>query len=104
VRCVVHTADRAPERAGVDPSTLKVISRRRALDRATEDRREFIDFNRLGDVHLNVRPAHLAAASLDQERVLRVEAVSASTEAKGGSTYADFEPGEYGLLFDPVGG
>jgi hypothetical protein len=29
--------------------------------------------------------------------------VSASTEAKRGSTYADFEPGQYGLLFDPRG-
>jgi hypothetical protein len=29
--------------------------------------------------------------------------VSASAEAKRGSTYSDFEPGEYGVLFDERG-
>jgi S-adenosylmethionine hydrolase len=89
--------------ARVDPSTLKAISVAEPEIERGKIACEVIDFNRFGNVHLNVRPAHLAAASLDQEQVLRVEAVSASTEAKRGSTYADFEPGEYGLLFDPRG-
>ena len=32
-----------------------------------------------------------------------IEAVSGSAEAKLGSTYADFQTGEYGVLWDPRG-
>jgi len=64
---------------------------------------EVIDFNRFGNVHLNVRPADLAAAGLDGEESLTIEAVSGSAEARRGSTYADFAAGEYGVLFDPRG-
>jgi S-adenosyl-L-methionine hydrolase (adenosine-forming) len=64
---------------------------------------EVIDFNRFGNVQLNVRPADLAAAGLDAAATLRVEAVSGAVEAKRGSTYADFAAGEYGVLFDPRG-
>jgi hypothetical protein len=34
---------------------------------------------------------------------LKVEAVSGSTKARRGTTYADFGAGEYGVLFDPRG-
>ena len=64
---------------------------------------EVIDFNRFGNVQLNVRPADLAAAGLDTEPVLQVEATSGATRAQRGSTYADFAPGDFGLLFDPRG-
>ena len=64
---------------------------------------EVIDFNRFGNVQLNVRPADLAASGLDAAEALRVEAVSGAVEAKRGSTYADFAAGEYGVLFDPRG-
>ena len=64
---------------------------------------EVIDFNRFGNVQLNVRPADLAAAGLDDAARLRVEAVSGAVEANRGSTYADFGAGEYGVLFDPRG-
>ena len=64
---------------------------------------EVIDFNRFGNVHLNVRPADLAAAGLDGEAMLTIEAVSGAAAAKRGSTYADFAAGEYGVLFDPRG-
>lgn len=50
-----------------------------------------------------MRQADLAAASLDDVRTLRVEAVSGSTEAQLGNTYADFAAGEYGMIFDPRG-
>ena len=64
---------------------------------------EVIEFNRFGNVQLNVRQADLAAASLDDVAMLRVEAVSGSTEARRGNTYADFAAGEYGMIFDPRG-
>jgi S-adenosyl-L-methionine hydrolase (adenosine-forming) len=64
---------------------------------------EVIDFNRFGNVHLNVRPADLSTAGLDDESALLIEAVSGSAKAKRGNTYADFETGEYGVLFDPRG-
>jgi hypothetical protein len=64
---------------------------------------EVIDFNRFGNVHLNVRPADLAAAGLDGDAALSIEAVSGATVAKRGSTYADFAAGEYGVLVDPRG-
>jgi S-adenosylmethionine hydrolase len=64
---------------------------------------EVIDFNRFGNVHLNVRPDDLAAAGLDTESTLTIEAVSGAAAAKRGNTYADFVEGEYGVLFDPRG-
>ena len=64
---------------------------------------EVIDFNRFGNVQLNVRQADLAAAGLDGASTLTVEATSGSAEAQRGNTYADFAAGEYGLLFDPRG-
>jgi len=64
---------------------------------------EVIDFNRFGNVQLNVREADLAEAGLDGEEALQVEAVSGLARAQRGSTYADFAPGEFGLIFDPRG-
>ena len=64
---------------------------------------EVIDFNRFGNVQLNVRQADLAAAGLDGAPTLTVEATSGAAEAQCGNTYADFAAGEYGLLFDPRG-
>ena len=64
---------------------------------------EVLDFNRFGNVHLNVRPAHLAAAGLDGAPMLLIEATSGSAEARRGSTYADFVGSEYGVIIDPRG-
>jgi hypothetical protein len=50
-----------------------------------------------------VRAADLAAAGLDAAPALLVEAVSGSAEARRGETYADFAPGEYGVLYDERG-
>ena len=50
-----------------------------------------------------MRRADLAAAGLDEAATVTVEAVSGAAAAKRGSTYADFEAGEYGVLFDPRG-
>jgi S-adenosylmethionine hydrolase len=62
-----------------------------------------VDLNRFGNIQLNVREAHFAGAGLDHEADLGVEAASQSVHAKYGSTYADFEAGEYGVMFDPRG-
>jgi S-adenosylmethionine hydrolase len=62
-----------------------------------------MDFNRFGNVQLNVREAELAAAGLDEAPVLSIEAVSGSADARRGRTYGDFEAGEYGVIFDPRG-
>jgi len=87
----------------VDPATLAVVTMAEPEIEQGKITCEVIDFNRFGNVHLNVRPADLAAAGLDGDETLAIEAVSGSAEAKRGSTYADFEAGEYGVLWDPRG-
>jgi S-adenosylmethionine hydrolase len=64
---------------------------------------EVIDFNRFGNVQLNVREKDLAAAGLAELSTLRVEAMSGWADAKRGATYADFTVDEYGLIFDERG-
>ena len=87
----------------VDPSTLAVVAVAEPEIEHGKITCEVIDFNRFGNVHLNVRRADLAAAGLDAEETITIEAVSGSTQARRGSTYADFAAGEYGVLFDPRG-
>lgn len=98
-------AGRAIEQLGeaLDPASLAVV---RVAEPEIEPGKitcEVLDFNRFGNVHLNVRPDDLAAAGLDGEATIMIEAVSGATSAKRGSTYADFAAGEYGVLFDPRG-
>jgi S-adenosylmethionine hydrolase len=87
----------------VDPAGLAVVTMAEPEIEPGKIACEVIDFNRFGNVHLNVRPAVLAGAGLDGEATLAIEAVSGSAEAKRGSTYADFQTGEYGVLWDPRG-
>jgi S-adenosyl-L-methionine hydrolase (adenosine-forming) len=87
----------------IDPGTLAVVTVPEPEIQDGKIRCEVIDFNRFGNVQLNVRQADLAAAGLDGSASVSVEAVSGSAEAKVGSTYADFAVGEYGVLFDPRG-
>lgn len=87
----------------VDPATLTVVTVAAPEIEAGKITCEVIDFNRFGNVHLNVRPADLVAAGLDGEPALSIEAVSGAAVAKRGSTYADFAAGEYGVLVDPRG-
>jgi S-adenosylmethionine hydrolase len=89
--------------AEVDPATLTVVTMAEPEIEPGKLTCEVIDFNRFGNVHLNVRPADLTAAGLDGEAVLAIEAPSGSAEARRGSTYADFAAGEYGVLWDPRG-
>src|SRR5262249_57175610 len=64
-----------------------------------EIRAEVLDFNRFGNIQLNVREADLGQAGLADVKCLTIRAVSASAEARRGNTYADFQPREYGVLF-----
>jgi len=89
--------------SAIDPATLAVVTMSEPEVEPGKIMCEVIDFNRFGNIHLNVRPADLAAAALDDADTLAIEAVSGSAEAKRGSTYADFEAGEYGVLWDPRG-
>ena len=89
--------------AKLDPATLAVVTMAEPEIEPGKIACEVIDFNRFGNVHLNVRPADLAAAGLDGAETLAIEAVSGSAKAKRGSTYADFAAGDYGVLWDPRG-
>jgi S-adenosyl-L-methionine hydrolase (adenosine-forming) len=86
-----------------DPSTLTQLELPEPETHAGKLRSVVVEFNRFGNVKLNVRERHLAAAGLAESPQLRVEAAAGSTDARRGSTYADFAPGEYGVIFDPRG-
>jgi S-adenosylmethionine hydrolase len=88
---------------GLDPATLAVVELAEPEIEPGKIACEVIDFNRFGNVHLNVRPADLEAAGLDAETTITIEALSGAADAKRGSTYADFAAGEYGILVDPRG-
>jgi S-adenosylmethionine hydrolase len=87
----------------VDPATLSVLTLAEPEIADGQIRGEVLDFNRFGNIQLNVREGDLARAGLDDAPVLTVKAVTTSAEAKRGSTYADFKAGEYGVIFDERG-
>jgi S-adenosyl-L-methionine hydrolase (adenosine-forming) len=87
----------------VDPATLIVLTLAEPEIADGQIRGEVLDFNRFGNIQLNVREGDLARAGLDDAPVLTIKAVTASAEAKRGSTYADFKAGEYGVIFDERG-
>jgi S-adenosyl-L-methionine hydrolase (adenosine-forming) len=89
--------------AELDPSSLAGLDVPEPEIQAGKIRCEVVEFNRFGNVKLNVREAHLIAAGIQDNADLAVEAVSGSTRAKRGETYADFTAGEYGVIFDPRG-
>jgi S-adenosylmethionine hydrolase len=87
----------------IDPATLATVKVAEPEVSAGRIRCEVIDFNRFGNVQLNVRRADVEQAGLDGATQVTVQAVSASVEAKRGDTFADFVAGDYGVLFDPRG-
>lgn len=87
----------------LDPATLATVKVAEPEVSAGRIRCEVIDFNRFGNVQLNVRRSDVEQAGLDGAEQVSVQGVSASVEAKRGDTYADFAAGEYGILFDPRG-
>ena len=64
---------------------------------------EVLDLNRFGNVQLNVRSSHLAAAGLDRLDRITVASQAGEAFARQVSTYADLEPDEWGLMVDPRG-
>ena len=64
---------------------------------------EVLDLNRFGNVQLNVRSSHLAAAGLDRAERIAVASQAGEALARQVSTYADLEAGEWGLMVDPRG-
>ena len=101
-----HLAAGMPiERLGsdVDPATLSALALPEPEVTNGEIRGEVLDFNRFGNIQLNVREADLARAGLDDAQFLTIKAMAASAEARRGSTYADFEEGDYGVIFDERG-
>jgi S-adenosyl-L-methionine hydrolase (adenosine-forming) len=87
----------------LDPATLATVNVAEPEVSVGRVRCEVIDFNRFGNVQLNVRRSDLEQAGLDGVAEVAVQAVSAAVEAKRGDTFADFVAGEYGVLFDPRG-
>jgi S-adenosylmethionine hydrolase len=87
----------------LDPGTLVGVAVPEPETEPGKIRCEVLEFNRFGNVKLNVRRAHLEAAGLWDSGELAVEGVSGAARARSGKTYADFEPGEYGVLMDPRG-
>jgi S-adenosyl-L-methionine hydrolase (adenosine-forming) len=87
----------------IDPATLAemMIPEPRVERKKIEC--EVLDLNRFGNVLLNVRTSHLADAGLDQTATLQIDATSGSARAHWGLTYADVEPGGWGLIVDPRG-
>ena len=87
----------------VDPSTLSALTVAEPEIGDGQIRGEVIDFNRFGNIQLNIREDDLVRAGLDGAPFLTIKATAASAEARRGSTYADFEAGEYGVIFDERG-
>jgi S-adenosylmethionine hydrolase len=87
----------------VEPATLNELTLPEPEISDGEIRAEVLDFNRFGNIQVNVREPDLARAGLESARCLTIKATSASAEARRGSTYADFREGEYGVLFDERG-
>lgn len=93
------------ERLGdeVEPSSLSTVELGAPEVETGKIRCEVIDYNRFGNIQLNVRRPDLERARLDDAAVVAVEAIAGSVQARHGQTYADFAPGEYGVIFDPRG-
>jgi S-adenosylmethionine hydrolase len=86
-----------------ESATLKALTLPEPEIADGEIRGEVLDFNRFGNIQLNVRQAHLVRAGLENVHGLTIKTTSASSEARRGSTYADFKRGEYGVIFDERG-
>jgi S-adenosylmethionine hydrolase len=93
------------ERLGelLEPTGLRTLEAQEPELEPGKIRCEVIDYNRFGNIQLNVRQGDLAAAGLDGTQELAIEAAAGSARAELGETYADFAPGEYGVIFDPRG-
>ncbi len=87
----------------VDPATLNALTLSEPEITDGQIRGEVLDFNRFGNIQVNLREADLARAGLADAPIMTIKALAGSAEAKRGSTYADFKAGEYVVIFDERG-
>ena len=87
----------------LEPASLASLEAQEPDVEPGKIRCEVIDYNRFGNIQLNVREPDLEHAGLDAAAAVVVEAVAGSVHARRGETYSDFEPGEYGVIVDPRG-
>jgi S-adenosyl-L-methionine hydrolase (adenosine-forming) len=93
------------ERLGraIDLDSLATLEPREPQVELGKIRCEVIDANRFGNVQLNVREPHLTLAHLHEAPRLSLEGLSGWVEVRRAQTYANFDRGEYGVIFDPRG-
>jgi hypothetical protein len=89
--------------AAIETSSLARLDIRKPQVEPGKIRCEVIDANRFGNVQLNVRESDLALGSLHDSPRLSVESLAGWVEVRRAETYADFDRGEYGVIFDPRG-
>jgi S-adenosyl-L-methionine hydrolase (adenosine-forming) len=61
---------------------------------------EVLDIDRFGNVRLNIRPAHLKAAGLDDAATLEIATTGLVAQAPRVASYGQVEVGTYGILVD----
>jgi hypothetical protein len=89
--------------AAIETTSLASLDIRKPQVEPGKIRCEVIDANRFGNVQLNVRESDLALGSLHDSPRLSVESLAGWVEVRRAETYADFDRGEYGVIFDPRG-
>lgn len=87
----------------IDPETLVTIQLSEPRVEPGKIACEVLDLNRFGNIQLNVRDSHLAAAGLDLVERIAVDTTSGNAVARRVATYADLEEGDWGLMIDPRG-
>lgn len=87
----------------VDPATLTELTIPEPTVEHEKIECEVLDLNRFGNVLLNVRTSQFVESGLDKVGAIQVDATAGSGRARWVSTYADVEPGNWGLIQDPRG-
>jgi hypothetical protein len=87
----------------VDPATLAELTIPEPTVEQGKIECEVLDLNRFGNVLLNVRATRVGESGLDKVASVQVDATAGSGRARWVSTYADVEPGGWGLMADPRG-
>jgi S-adenosyl-L-methionine hydrolase (adenosine-forming) len=95
----------APEELGppVEPGSLIRVETPEPEVEGDVIRCRVLDVDRFGNLQLNVRPGHLEAAGLSDRRDVRVDSAEASALALLVDTYAEVQPGGYGVVTDAWG-
>jgi S-adenosyl-L-methionine hydrolase (adenosine-forming) len=89
--------------AAIDPTTLTELLFLSAIVEPGKIECEVLDLNRFGNVLLNVTAKDFEAAGFDGVLEVAIDATSGGAYARRVSTYADVEPGDWGLIIDPRG-